>query len=155
MKKRLGPSTNTHKMMMCCGQIRKTIRCFHCGSDSLDGISDVSKNSGMETTGKLIKGSTDKILITGDVCLIQHSPFRILRVKMYFLLSLLSLTFFNNQVAWNVRASISQFTWYIHETIQLLGNKFSSWTVVVWKGWQKTDWLYFATCMSLWLPAND
>lgn len=93
-KKRINPSGRSNHVFLCCDTDDdisdkckwKRLGCGFCNcQDSLDKISNASRISKLE---KSVKATADKF--ADAVCLIQDSPFRILRVSLLFCFSLLS-----------------------------------------------------------------
>lgn len=96
LKKRVGPLEGARRAFLCCCErdpevasdsgSATTSRCFHRTNccypcpDKLDRISNTSKASRADKTAKT---AGDKF--ADAVCLIRDSPFRILRVSIYFL----------------------------------------------------------------------
>lgn len=86
LKKRVSPLDGAHHVFLCCGSddeinLNNGRRCFNCCGfcicpDALDKISTTSRTSKAEKAGK---STSDKF--ADAVCLIQDSPFRILRVS--------------------------------------------------------------------------
>ncbi|CAL8070275.1 unnamed protein product [Orchesella dallaii] len=90
MKKRVGPLAGARRVFLCCcGEANSTSRrCCSCRciTDSLDGISNTSRASkGDRTAGKMVAEK-----FADAVCLIQDSPFRILREQKNKLMESLS-----------------------------------------------------------------
>jgi len=78
----VGPLARARRVMLCCsGHHFEDLQCVPCSGTSSDGISDISNASRRELTALGQKLKNEKT--PESVCLIQHSPFRILRVILY------------------------------------------------------------------------
>lgn len=95
MKKQVGPLRDAQRVILCCGccgqngdeergeSRRRGNRfglCLNFNHGSLDKISDISKASNVDFVTRGHKSPLAE-KVADAVCLIQHSPFRILRVS--------------------------------------------------------------------------